>query len=806
MTLFAAGALTHLQAAGTNAPAAHVFWEGDVPPGTHPPPARVTPVLRPGHPRLIFRPPARGPAAPNPGRTFDEVRRLWSVDPVFQAIFTKALAIIPADQEPAANAACWIVTRDDKYAAAAIHTMLSKELGVSGEPYYSGVWSYALAYDWLFDHPAMTPDVRARIEAKIIERLNTELKLLDDHEMALWHGRNQAANGVMMAALAVGDLPGQSDALRRATAHFLESLHALDLSQGWPEGASYWIYNRAGPYARAADCVITATGQDTIDGVDIRAVMRRIGFWSLYQFAPNNVFEPYGDSSGSLRLGETGWWELSVDHYARLSRDPGLAAGADYIRNRSPDAYGKRPYYWNIVISYDPAVRPGRDYDPVHPEAWMRSHLPQAMLFGRGLMSTAFFRGAWGDPQELYASFKAGDLLAHHDHYDTGTFLIQRGGELAARSGYYLEYTAPHRLNYYIQTVAANSILVLAPGETSGYLRAKWPERAGLAGGQRVIRPTSFGCLNLAHFRSQLDAGPHLRRAEIPAWRSEPGAFDYIAADITAAYNSTRWSEPGQTAKVSRVTRQFLFLRPEESFVVFDRVDTTDARFLPKSLLHARRKPLSANETLLQGTVTNGILATTDRLLTIESDTGILTQHVLLPAQARALKIGGPDYCFYAEDDGDQANGFKGQNHIQGSGRTPGNRGADGWRVEVEPVAPRRDNRFLQVLQTRLAAAAGAPPAVQLLETDAAAVALTVGNTTVIFSRDGAPLERVTCRRPVAGRCLLLDAARGRTYRVAGATATADQEGVVAVDEVPAGEVVFEALASTTPISSSVKP
>ena len=134
--------------------------------------------------------------------------------------------------------------------------------------------------------------------------------------------------------------------LRRAAAHYIDALRALQYSEGWPEGASYWIYNRAGPYPLAADCLMSATGLETIDGIPIRQVMRKIGLWQLYQYAPNGTFEPYGDSSGSLRLGRTGWWSLTTDHYARLSREPALMAAGDYFRNRSPHPYGRRPYYW----------------------------------------------------------------------------------------------------------------------------------------------------------------------------------------------------------------------------------------------------------------------------------------------------------------------------------------------------------------------------------------------------------------------------------------------------------------------------
>ena len=47
-----------------------------------------------------------------------------------------------------------------------------------------------------------TKEKRESILAKIFERLETELADLDETGMALWHGRNQAANGTMIAALA----------------------------------------------------------------------------------------------------------------------------------------------------------------------------------------------------------------------------------------------------------------------------------------------------------------------------------------------------------------------------------------------------------------------------------------------------------------------------------------------------------------------------------------------------------------------------------------------------------------------------
>ncbi len=533
-------------------------------------------------------------------------------------------------------AACWIVSGEQRYAQAAARMLEQEKITESGSGSYSDIWAFALAWDWLHDHPALSGGLRERAAARIAERLKTELAQLDDTGMALWHGRNQAANGAMIAALALAGLPGQEPQLRRATAHFTEALRALDYSEGWPEGPSYWIYNRALPYALAADCYLTASGSETVGGVAVRDVMRKIGLWTLYQYGPNGVFEPYGDSVGSLRLGETGMWEASADYFAKLSRDPGVMAGAEFLRARSPAPYGKRPIHWYAALAYDPAARPSNGYDPDHPELWLRPNMPQAMLFGRRTLGAVFFRGAWGDPNELFASFKAGDLLAHHDHYNAGTFSIQLGGLLTPLTGVYgaSPYAGAYRLGYAVQTVASNSLLVMAPGETSASLRAQpsapW---TALSGGQRVISPTGFDCVNLDHFNRQLKAG-RLERADITAFESVAGRGDYVAADITAAYNSTRYAEPGSEAKVSLVTRQFLYLRRERAFVVFDRIETTRPDFTPKFLLHSLSKPRTHSEKLLAGPdAEDGILETRDRVIRIEGERGVLTQRILLPEE-----------------------------------------------------------------------------------------------------------------------------------------------------------------------------
>ena len=748
------------------------------------PPPEIAPLrLASDHPRLSFRPAGQG----GPGRTLESVRALHRTDATFRSIFDGAIARAAETRDPAEAAAAWVVTADERFAGRAAQLLIDEPITRTGDGRYSRLWAFALAWDWLYGHPVLA-ETREQAAARITERLESELDWLDARGMALWHGRNQAANGAMVAALALGDRPGYERRLARAAAHYAEALRALQFSEGWPEGPSYWIHNRAAPYALAADCFITATGFDSVAGIRIRDLMRTVGLWSLYQFGPNRVFEPYGDSAGSLRLGETGWWEVTADYFARLSGDPDLAAGADWFRKLSPTPYGKGQLRWWAALAYGQLARPARGYDPATPERWLRDHLTPARLFGRATMGVAFFRGEWGDPDELFASFKAGDLLAHHDHYDAGHFSLQYGGLLAPLTGIYGDpggYYGAYRLGYAIQTVAANSLLVLAPGETSAGLRAvKAAPWTALSGGQRVIRPTGFDCLSLEHFEAQRDAGPHLRRARITAFATAAGRYDYASADITDAYNSTRWAEPGAEAKVSLVTRQFLYLRPERAFVVYDRVETTRPSYVPKFLLHALSKPLTASEKLLTGeSAENGILESFDRRFQVAHQRGVLTAFSLLPDRTRTLKIGGRDYYAYVEADGDQSNGFDGVNLHGGDPALPRDTKQLGlWRAEIEPAGPGTSHRFLTVLVPRLIREGGSLPETELLEAGNAAHAVRVGSTVAVFARTPGPLGELTLSggRPV--RVIVLDAQPGRVYNAGQRSAAASAEGVLEIE------------------------
>jgi hypothetical protein len=687
------------------------------------------PMIRPDHPRLGFRPEG------TPGaRTFATVRELYRSDETFRSYFLPAQAEAEKEAaeppyDPLLQAACWVATGEERFAQAAMTGLLETELKTTAQSsYYSPVWQFALAYDWLFNHPEMTPERRARIEAKIADVLEQEVAHLDGGYSVVWHGRTQMANNSLVAALALSVGPRAGSLQRRALEHYADAMRALALAEGWPEGTGYWIHNRAFPFALASDCYRTATGADRVGDTDIPSVIRTIGLWQLYSLAPDLSFARYGDCwEDGLRVGP-GLWQPVVDYYARITGDPDAIAVSDFFRVQSKRHYHAGRYGWSAVLAYDPALPMPEGYDAAKPEQYLNAHLPHSRLFGRHTLGEAFLTDGWGDPNAPWIAFKAGDVMAHHGHYDQGSFMVYRGSPLAVKSGRYVDYFGDYRLGYFTQTVAANSLLIHAPGEFGGFSRAAGNYDA-VTGGQRPVMPTGSHIVSTDDWLNNLYRGRHYAAAEILTFDSGEG-FDYLAADLTRAYNSTLYAEPGDPAKVAEVSRRFLYLREPQAIVVLDRVVTTDPAYRVQWLLHTPAKPETPAERPVEGTSDDGILTTADRWLRVAYENGELFQQAILPEQGQILKIGGPHYRHWVE-------GPQGGVNLEPAGEhheEPNSYGL--WRVQIEAPVGATEHVLLNVLWPRPTGAPAPAPA-RLVAQGEGRTVLAVGDWVVVLVDPG---------------------------------------------------------------------
>lgn len=747
------------------------------------------PAVREVHPRLGLLPDG------TPGaRTVATVRRLYQTNQVFRGYLQPALA---RAQERLARgeevdlllaAAAWVATGDERFAAAAVQTLGTGE--ISSTPtasYYSNVWAYALAYDWLYHHLLMTQERRLAIEDRIGTALVVELEELDGNYACVWHGRTQLANNTLVAALALSRHPRREEFQRRALVHFADAMRALDLTEGWPEGPSYWIYNRAFPFALAADCFLTATGQDRIGDADIREVIRQTALWQLYALAPDGTFVRHGDCwNGGLPRGP-GLWQPAQDYYARICRDPAVTASADFFRSQCGVAYHPGRYGWSVVLSYDPELPMPPDYDPARPAEFLNAHLPHSRIFGRETLGEAYFIERWGDPRATWISFKAGDLLAHHGHYDQGSFTLHRGVPLVVNSGTYGDYFGEYRLGYFVQTVSKNSLLVHAPGEFSA-----WCRRGGyfepITGGQRVVMPTGCGIHAVNDWLRNRTAGMHYEAGDIIAFASSPDSFDFVAADITAAYNSTVYAEPGNPAKVESVVRKLACLHQPQAVVIFDRVLVTNPGYVTRWLLHLPARPESQSERLVSGQPDDGILTSQDRWFTMRLGEEQLHQQVILPEQMEVRKIGGPNHRGWV----DLPEGGRNLALPPSEREEPARYGL--WRLELVATGPTTEHLFLNLLFPRLEGEddpePGRPVAVSCGQP---ARGVAVGEWVVVFGERGALPAPINYQAPPrTSHHLLVDLPPRSGWRIESREgqqfAFASEDGVLAF-RAPAGPI-----------------
>src|SRR5207248_699493 len=122
--------------------------------------------------------------------------------------------------------------------------------------------------------------------------------------------------------------------------------------------------------------------------------------------------------------------------------------------------------------------------------------LPRTKYFAP--MGIAIARGNFD--RGTVAAFKCTPVYLHnHGHRDANSFTIYHKGDLAIDSGAYDAYETPHWYNYYIRTVAHNTIVIHDPSEK---MISRGKEYAN-DGGQRFINEPHFAPVNYEDIHSE---------------------------------------------------------------------------------------------------------------------------------------------------------------------------------------------------------------------------------------------------------------------------------------------------------------
>ncbi len=688
-----------------------------------------------------------------------------------------------------ALALAWLVTDDPSYATRAKAIMVQLANRIENHPALRGeegfdsllmedVSALAVGYDWLYD--ALSHEDRAALRQTLWRAANVLFDPNADADSTVW-------------------LEGQIMAFGNYAQRWLWALTAT--------GLALWGENESAP-------VLLDFCRETLTDVFIPALdIQTGGAWAegpVYGFIANwpmvQTALAWWTAAGENYFDDTEWW------YDRLAYDmflyhPGMARtyNEDWgdPMHSYPSIIGDSERYHGVFVY-------GRAQDlllqavfaktehaswmawfleqpPDEMPAWMITEEflwrdpkaaaipPFTLTWIAPYLGHVFMRSAWTDESgqldtsATYVSFNAGDHLAYHQFFDQGNFTIYHNGEeLLVRSGVYSgDGTSDHDANWYVRTIAANSILICDLGETFDGIRPNNERDVWLNDcGQRSMSPQPRTAINtdflLEHWRAY-DTGSLVRV-------SDQGGMTYLRADITGAYNSTVYTTPQNRAKVSAVYRELVYWRPGTVFV-FDRVVTTYPSYTPLIVFHFQTEPTPSG--LFYGSLVG--------------DSAIYMQN-LLP-DSHVTMVAGYQVAGQVVD--------------QSWGEPVGNNFETDpygyFRLEIAPAHPNLENWFLTAFVAQ-DADQPPPPAGVLIEGDTMR-GVALGEAQAMFDaapEDGADVETAVFQvAPGVETLLLTGLAPQAGYHLSGegelnATLSTDDAGVIVVPKVQAGVFQLE--------------
>ncbi|MBN1354415.1 MAG: heparinase II/III family protein [Candidatus Omnitrophica bacterium] len=268
------------------------------------------------------------------------------------------------------------------------------------------------------------------------------------------------------------------------------------------------------------------------------------------------------------------------------------------------------------------------------------------------------FREGWKG-ESVTALFKCTPIyFFNHSHRDANSFEVWYRENLAIDSGYYDEYGSEHWWNYYIRSIAHNTVLIYDPAEEFTVRGRKFSND----GGQRFIEKPQDQPFNVKDLEK--DA---FRTGETEMLENND-YYTLVSGDATRAYSDN---------KCELFKRYFLWLKRVRNWkhpviVVFDRVISTKPEFEKVWMLHTQNKPKIK-----------------DNLISVFNKRGKMWCYVIQPHEFEINLAGGKGHEFEAD----------GKNYELCLRRTKRiMERAGSWRIELKEKTPHKETRFLNVL------------------------------------------------------------------------------------------------------------
>ncbi|NOZ95009.1 MAG: DNRLRE domain-containing protein [Acidobacteria bacterium] len=534
---------------------------------------------------------------------------------------------------------------------------------------------------------------------------------------------------------------------RRFATYDVPNLDRIAAGGGWPEGTVYdWIANLW--RVKAVEGWRSATGENLFLATDW--FRQRPGFLLMQSWPGvrdvwgSSWYHPYTSHGDAERN------RGSMANYGRIMGEILIGAFPDEVMARQLQAYlaASPADHPDDFLAHEELLffNPDQTTAPPGPTGWLAAGTGD-VVFRSGWPSGA----ADTDPQVTVLGLHCGDRFSYHQHYEQGSFTLYSGEPVLLDSGVYSgDGLSNHDVNYYVRTIAHNTLVVFSPQED---FSASRPDATSNDGGQRSPYPGTRAPPSVAY---RQEHGLIYETGDILRYENT-GTLGYVLADATAAYNNPAYNQadrsdlPGNVAKVTRFQRELVYLRraaPEEAeaVVLYDRVGVTDPSFSggnTKLLFHVQNEPevdgsgteVSAGETLFPRA----------REAVVTAPGGArATLRFLLPADHNVRRVGGRGvkafWAFDANYDWQWEENEPQPRPVNDFEDTPWGE----WRLELEPADRDLDHSFLTVILPDPTGTAAVPSTKAIADDDVEGVLIggPGPRRAVLFasSRDGSTL------------------------------------------------------------------
>ncbi|HOX07384.1 MAG TPA: hypothetical protein PK280_13360 [Planctomycetota bacterium] len=538
--------------------------------------------------------------------------------------------------------------------------------GVS--PSYWGITDQRMAacYDWLYDHPDFTPEMKKNRCEYLALRCQANMSYLKDERENPFYSRFSGALASLTAcALAIhGDDPRAEEYLRYAYDCLRQRMSTIRRAEdGASGGGSYALHHEYTDLANLVACWRSATDWDAAKWIkDSQGDWLQRGLlWQIWMTYPSGQFVKDGDLWAMDQADDT-QYRMSIDAVTGMYRNGYGRTMADRIYKRWGVKDYHSEYVWEFFVFNDPEV-PAKPLD----------ELGKAAVFAPDYQGVTAWRSSWADDAAI-VHFRAGESGDTHATWDQGKFIIYKQKPLAIKNGAYIGFMSPQH-KYYKSPFSANCVLFYTKeGEALKPALSYFPVFP--YNSNNPLWPKGlFGWEEWKDLRAKTLAD----KREVMGRLVETEANDKFARALgDMSYRLRKGGGEAQT--VWDWKRELVFL-DYKYLLVLDRIkagrDETGKEIVHAWTLHTTYEPK------VEGS-----------LVTADNGPARLFCRTLLPEKAKFTKVGGPGH----ECD------FAGENPLakDWTELNPAKFGPDtqmgAWRLDVTPETPAAESVYLHVL------------------------------------------------------------------------------------------------------------